>query len=296
MLTWLFVAARIVANPASNVFQKQLARDQIRPLVVVAATHLLLSVPAVGLIATGYAGPASAGFALDMTIAAVLAVVGNATLVRALEAGDLSVLGPINAFKALLSTLIGVVLLGERPTRAALAGMLLILGGSYFMVDRERSQGRGAALRGFAGDRAVQLRFAALVLSATEAVFLKRALGHAAPLTAFAAWSIIGGAVAVLLAGWCHRHDTFRAIADWKLHGPTLVGLAFTTGVMQGATLFAFGALPVGSALALFQLSGLLSVLFGYHYFRERHIRRRLTGAALMVAGASLIVTFGRRS
>jgi drug/metabolite transporter (DMT)-like permease len=64
---------------------------------------------------------------------------------------------------------------------------------------------------------------------------------------------------------------------------------------MQLTTLFAFGKLQVGYALALFQLSALISVVLGYRYFQERHIRKRLLGAAVMVAGAALIVTLGSR-
>lgn len=294
MLTWPVVAARILANPASNVFQKQLARDRVRPLLVVAATHALLALPSVALLALVGVSPIRGGFALPMTAAAALAVVGNATLVRALEAGDLSVLGPINAFKALLSTALGIVILGEHPGARGVAGMCLIVAGSYFMVERSADQSRRAAMSGFAGDRAVQLRLAALVLSATEAVFLKRAIAEASPAMVFAAWSILGGAIAAALAAWDAREDVGRALRECRPHRSTLLWLAFTTGVMQGATLLTFNAMQVGYALALFQLSGLLSVFLGYRYFRERNIGRRLTGAAFMVAGAALIVAFGR--
>ena len=43
MLTSLFVAARIVANPISNVFQKQLAQQSAEPLFIIGATHALLT-------------------------------------------------------------------------------------------------------------------------------------------------------------------------------------------------------------------------------------------------------------
>ena len=62
---------------------------------------------------------------------------------------------------------------------------------------------------------------------------------------------------------------------------------------MQLATLIAFRAMPVGYALALFQLSAVVSVLLGARYFAEQSIVRRLAGSAVMVAGAALIVTLG---
>jgi drug/metabolite transporter (DMT)-like permease len=45
----------------------------------------------------------------------------------------------------------------------------------------------------------------------------------------------------------------------------------------------------------LFQLSTLIGVFLGYRYFREGQIRKRLLGAAIMSAGAALIVMQGRR-
>ena len=59
---------------------------------------------------------------------------------------------------------------------------------------------------------------------------------------------------------------------------------------MQLTTLLAFGKLPVGYSLALFQLSTLVGVFLGYRYFREGQIPKRLIGAAIMAAGAALII------
>jgi drug/metabolite transporter (DMT)-like permease len=70
--------------------------------------------------------------------------------------------------------------------------------------------------------------------------------------------------------------------------------LALTTGLMQLSTLYAFGVLQVGYSLALFQTSALLGVLFGYKFFREQDLARRLVGASIMVIGAIFIVVFGR--
>ena len=43
MLTALFVAARIIANPVSNVFQKQLTQRSANPIFIIGATHGLLT-------------------------------------------------------------------------------------------------------------------------------------------------------------------------------------------------------------------------------------------------------------
>jgi drug/metabolite transporter (DMT)-like permease len=295
MLTALFVLARIVANPVSNVFQKRLAQRAANPVFIIGATHALLTLAALPFLAGARPLELGAAFWANMVICAVLAVTGNVLLVYALRSSDLSILGPINAYKAVLSLALGVFLIGEVPTAFGLAGVLLILVGSYFVVDRAPDQSHGNAFMQFLRERGVQLRLAALAFSATEAVFLKRAVLHSSPVITFLFWSILGlpiaaAAIMLLLRGSVGQ-ETLRLRHHWR----TYLWLAITTGLMQLTTLLTFDRLQVGYSLALFQLSTLISVFLGYRYFQERSIRRRLFGSAVMVAGAALIVALGRR-
>lgn len=294
MLTALIVLARVVANPVSNAFQKRLTQRGANPVFVIAVTHALLTLVALPvLVAVGW-GDLGPGFWPNMAISAVLAVVGNVLLVQALRRTDLSVLGPVNAYKAVLSLGLAAVLLGEIPTAAGAAGVFLILAGSYFVIDPAPDRLRGSAFVHFFRDRGVQLRLAALVLSATEAVFLKRAILSATPLVTFLYWSVlalpVAAAALLLVPGVRTRRQALRFRRNWR----TYLWLALTIGLTQAATLFAFGALQVGYALALFQLSTLVSVFLGYRYFAERNVRRRLVGSVVMVAGAALVVALGR--
>jgi drug/metabolite transporter (DMT)-like permease len=294
MLTALFVLARIVANPVSNVFQKQLTQRSANPLFIIGATHALLTLAALPFLAGVRPVELGAAFWTNIGICAVLAVTGNVLLVYALQRTDLSILGPINAYKAVLSLVLAVFLLGEVPTAFGLTGVFLILAGSYFVVDRAPGQPYRNAFVQFYRDRGVQLRFAALAFSATEAVFLKRAILHSSPMITFLFWSILGlpvaAAAAVILLRGAVGQEMLRLGRHWR----TYLWLALTTGLMQATTLLTFGTLQVGYSLALFQLSTLISVFLGYRYFEERNIRRRLLGSAIMVAGAVLIVSLGR--
>jgi drug/metabolite transporter (DMT)-like permease len=295
MLTILVVIARIVTNPLSNVFQKQLAQRSAEPLFIIAATHGLLTAVALPLLLGHPLGALGVVFWANMLTAVVLAVAGNVLLVYALRSADLSVLGPINAYKAVLSLLLAVVLIGELPTLFGLIGVALIVSGSFLVIDRVPGQARSSAFRQFTREPGVRLRFAALICSATEAVFLKRALLLSSPITTFLMWAVFGFPIAaiaaVLLRGGIAAEMT-RLRREWR----TYLWLAATTGLMQVTTLLTFGTLQVGYSLALFQLSTLITVYLGHRYFQERNIRRRLLGSLVMVIGAMLIVTLGRRA
>ena len=295
MLTSLLVAARIVSNPVSNVFQKQLAHRGVHPIAVIASAHLLLSLLAVPWLLGTREHPTSPTFWGDLLLCAALAVASNVLLVYALRAADLSLLGPINAYKAVLSLGLGAVVLGEIPTVWGLAGVGLILVGSYRLSDPAPTSGSGGTrLLRLWENRGVQLRVAALVLSATEAVFLKRALHAASPSFTLAAWAVAGLPFLALASVMWVRTSIPAEITALRSSFPTCLALAATTGLMQGTTLFTFERLPVGYSLALFQTSALLTVLLGHRLFREGQVGRRLTGCVLMVIGAGLIVVRGR--
>jgi drug/metabolite transporter (DMT)-like permease len=293
MFTALAVALRIVANPLANVFQKRLVGGAIHPLVVIGMTHALLTVLVLPFVIDVEWRTLAPAFWSNMALCAVLAVAGNALLVAALHRTDLSLLGPINAYKAVLSLALATVVLGEVPNAFGIAGVLLIVVGSVLVVDREPGQQHSTAVARLFGDRGVQLRLAALVCSATEAVFLKRAQAFASPFTTFLAWVFLGLAPAAVAAALIIGRDLEAELRRLSREWRSSAALAVTTGLMQLATLLAFRAMPVGYALALFQLSAVVSVLLGARYFAERSIRRRLAGSAVMVAGAALIVLLG---
>ena len=289
MTFWLWVVARIVANPLSNVFQKLLARQHASPLFVVGMTYGLLTIPCAGIFLIGPL-PVAPEFWLNMMICVILAMAGNVLIVQALKTSDLSFLGPVNAYKSIVSVVPAALLLHEVPRPMALLGIVLIVAGSYCLVDRSQGRDQNVFVR-FFSDRGVRFRLAALVLSATEAIFLKRALLAASSLVTFAVWSAGGFAIFVIVALACSgRGRIARDIRLLRIHWLPYLSLAATTGLMQLSTLVVLTGFQVAAALALFQTSILLTVFLGWKVFRERHFKQRLLGALVMVAGAVLIV------
>lgn len=289
MTFWFWVVVRIIANPLSNVFQKLLVREQATAIFVVGATYGLLSVPCMGIFVTCPL-PAAFDFWLNMVIATILAMAANVLIVQALAVSDLSLIGPVNAYKSIVSLVPGWLILRETPTPMACSGIALIVAGSH-LIAYKFPGARRSLFDGFFGDRGVQFRLAALVLSATEAIFLKRALIVASPILTFAVWAVAGFVLFIITAPVCGGRR--EAVAQGRILQqlwPSFLALAATTGLMQLSTLIVLQGFQVAAALALFQTSALLTVLLGWKVFRERHFQKRFLGALVMVAGAVLIV------
>ncbi len=293
MFFWACILIRIVANPLSNVFQKLLAARSIDPIVIIFDVQGLLAIGCLPVL--WQLPPAAPGFLSNVAFCVLLAVSSNALIVHALGVSDLSILGPINAFKPVVSLVVGALVLHERPGLWAILGIGLTVAGSYFLVDRTAGVRRRASLLRLLEDRGVRYRLAALILSATEAIFLEKAVHLSTPLTAFVGWCIGGLVVslpaALLLSGW---RRMILAAATLRSQPGSRTALVTTTGLMQLTTLVALGSMPAASVLGLFQTSIILGVLLGRGVFKEGNFVKRMIGAAIMAVGATLILIGGR--
>jgi drug/metabolite transporter (DMT)-like permease len=137
---------------------------------------------------------------------------------------------------------------------------------------------------------AIQYRLAALILTGIQAVLDKKVIEHSNLTIAFAGWSIFG-------AGFSFIFILFTKVSIQKefknIHREVLIKyflLVLTVGLMLASTNYTLSHMPVGYALALFQLSILLSVVLGHRFFNELHIFKKLMGATIMVIGSALII------
>lgn len=109
------VLLRIILNPLGNVFQKQLTIKGTNPLFVNFLTYFSLSVISIIFAISVNWHNLPKQFWIYSVLVGITGALGNGFLIRALQLGDLSVLGPINSYKSVIGIFIGVLLLGEIP-------------------------------------------------------------------------------------------------------------------------------------------------------------------------------------
>ena len=208
ILTSVAVISRVLSNPLGNVFQKQLTNRYNHPLLINFLTFLLLSVFCII--------PAIQVRWLELPfefwkyciLAGIVGATGNGFLVKALQCGDLSVLGPINSYKSVVGIIVGIFLLGEIPNLWGIAEVHLV---------KE------------------------------------------------------------------FKRIKIRDISSYFY-------LVLCIGTMQYTTNYVFDHMEVGYALALFQLSTIVSIFLGYRIFKEENITKKLIGSVIMVAGSVMII------
>jgi drug/metabolite transporter (DMT)-like permease len=280
------VILRILSNPFANVFQKQLTAKKNHPLMVNFLSYLMLSLVCILIAIRIKWTELPVSFWYFSVLSGIAGAVGNGFLVKALQKGDLSVLGPVNAYKSVIGIIGGVLLLHEIPNIWGMIGIGLIIYGSYFVLDTTDEHFSWALLR----KKEIQFRIWAMILTAVEAVLIKQIILVSSPTIAFVSWCWFGAFFAFVLLK-VYRIDLkieFRKIT--RTHLKKYLQLIACVGTMQYTTNYAFDHLPVGYALSLFQLSILVSVLLGHRIFKELGIRKKLIGSAIMVVGSILII------
>ena len=250
LLTCAGILTRIISNSYLNVFQKILTNKGQKSSVVNFYTYLGLSI-------IGFCFLNKIAFSseilFNVLIMGFLGAIGNYFIIKALSLGDLSAIAPINSYKPIVAMIIGFIYLKEIPSVFALLGILLIIGGTYFIL------GHNSVAK--VSTRAIIYRVLALIFSGTEAIFIKKVI-------------LLSG-VANTFFLWCFSGLIFSSLF---------------VGIMQYSTNYVFANMNVSYALALFQLSTILSVFLGANIFQEKNFKEKLVGSIIMAIGAIVII------
>lgn len=288
-LTILAVAVRIIINPLANVFQKKLIDGGNPPLFINLVTYILIAAACFfeTLKVDWFSLPHE--FWLNAMYVGVFGAFGNWFYVKALHGSNLSVLGPMNAFKSVIGILGGIFFLQEMPTIYGLFGLVLIGYGCFVVLDNPDQRFSFSLFK-----RAdIQYRFAGMFLSAFEAIFIKKVILYSSVTISFISYSWFGILFASIFLLMNKSQISSISAKAIKTSASDFVYVSLGLGLVHLATNYAIKQLPIGYALSLFQLSALASVLLGYKIFKEDQVFRKLIGACIMVIGSIMIILKG---
>ncbi len=289
--TIVALVCRILSNPVANALQKQLVQKK-SAILINWYSYLFLSLFCL-LVSINSSSNIQIvkeflTYGLDfwfyVALAGILCTLGSICLIKALQIGDMSVLGPINSYKSIVGLVFGVILLGEIPSITGLAGVLLIVAGSWFIFD---TVDEGFSFKLFLR-KDIILRFCALFFTGCEAAVLKKIILMSSVWESFILWCFSGFIFTLLI--FLVFNVKIQLLTKKELIKCFFIALCL--GVMQFSTNFVFEKMNVGLALALFQLSTLVSVILGYKIFQEQQILKKVLGSIIMIAGTCLILLF----
>lgn len=285
MLLVFAVTIRILFNSLANVFQKKLASCNYNASFINFVMYLGLSICVVPLMLKLDYSQLNITVWKYAVLGGLLGALGNSYLVKALNNGELSVLGPVNAYKSVVAMIIGIFWLKEIPSLIGVFAVILIVAGSYFVFDTQEEGFSFKLLK-----RAdIRYRIYALIFTALEALCIKNVINESDIVVSFIFWCVFG----MLFTGLFSLRGVNREAVKNKIVFGYFFGLVAMMGLMQLSTNYVFSKIQVGYGLALFQLSALISVILGWKCFEETQIGKKLFGTLIMVAGAVILTLTG---
>ncbi len=201
---------------------------------------------------------------------------------KAIRISPMSLSLPFLSFTPIFLLATGYILLGEKPSFIATSGIILLASGSYIMNIDKKGSGIFSPFKAIFTERGTRLVVIVAFLYSLTSIVGKKLVLYSNPFF-FAIYYTFVMCIATLPFG-IEAIKTKRA----KITAPLVL-----SGVFYGAMIL-FHMLAIKTALVSYmiglkRLSGVFSVVLGAMFFKEEHIKERLTGAMLMVAGATLI-------
>lgn len=270
--TCIGILIRIFSNSYLNVFQKILTNKGQKSSVVNFYTYLGLSICGLCFLnRITFSGE----ILINVLIMGFLGALGNYFIIKALSLGDLSAIAPINSYKPIVAMIIGFLYLKEIPSLTAFLGIALIIFGTYFVL--------GIKSQHKIDSKAILYRVLALIFSGTEAIFIKKIILLSGITNAFFLWAFSGLLFSFLFLAISRHNPQIKSYKHQIL-------LVLAVGIMQYSTNYVFARMNVSYALALFQLSTILSVFLGANLFKEENFKEKLIGSIIMAIGAIIII------
>ena len=285
----LVVFGRLVFSSFSNVFQKKLTHQGLHPFFIVMASYLVLSIICLPLLWTFNPFDLNNSFWINIFFAALFDMAGTLFLVMSLSKTDLSIFGPLNAYKVVISMFLAMIFIGEIPNAQGFIGIAIIVLGSYFLFPSGTHISSNRVLH-LLLEPGVQYRFLSILLFSIGTLPLKNAVvaGDAISTTVF--WCLIGFPLAVIAHTVFLKGNFTKDFEKSKNHVYSFLYLGILIFLMQYMTMIVFSQLLIAYSLALFQLGMVLQVFLGYRIFNEKHIARRLAACLVMIIGSLMVL------
>jgi drug/metabolite transporter (DMT)-like permease len=228
-------------------------------------------------------------FWLWLAVLVPLELLAMLLYMRAIRDYPLALTLPYLAFTPVFVTLTGWVVLNERVDAQGLAGILLVVAGSWLLNARPRGLNAAELLRPF---RAIFDNPGSRLMLAVALIYAVTSVGGKAAMQWLPAeqfgpfyFLLVGGAA--LLVFGLGRPRTFGVL---RRHPWAGLAAAALSALMVVTHFLALERIETAYMIAVKRTSLLFGILYGALLFREPRLRQNLAAGGLMVAGVALIV------
>ncbi|MFW6457111.1 MAG: EamA family transporter, partial [Planctomycetota bacterium] len=206
---------------------------------------------------------------------------------RALRSGSMAKSVPLLSFTPAFLLLTGELILGETPTMQGIAGVLVIVAGSYFLHLKPDKQSILEPIKRLCSSQSARLMLLCSLFFGFTGPFFKRAIQLSGPFFTMAASLTISTMIMALLQ-LTTRHsvaDLLPTSSNWR----SLAGVGIAVFFVALSINLALDTGLVSYVISLKRLSILINIAIGAIFFGERDLLQNILAGGTMVSGAVLI-------
>jgi len=220
-----------------------------------------------------------------LIIGSSLNIVTTVMYMKALKASDLSITVPLVALTPLFLLITSPLMVGEFPNVFGLVGVLLIVIGSYTLKIREKNKGFFAPFKALLKENGPRYMLAVAFIWSITSNFDKIGIQNSSPLFWVIAINFFLAIVMIPLV-LAKSKKNMKLI---PMHAKSLILIGLFSALHVSFHMLAINLTLVAYVISIKRISTVISVFFGWWLFREKGIKERLLGTAIMIAGVILI-------
>lgn len=228
------------------------------------------------------------GFYSAVLVTVILNIASAILYFKALKVTDLSLAMPMVAFTPVFLIFTSFVLLNEFPTLYGMAGIFLIVLGSYVLNTGKNKAGLLDPFKEIIRNKGILFMLFVAFLYSISSNFDKIVVLNSDPVFGSSMVFLMLG-LSFLFISFAKKREVVKAYRE-NAHKFILVGMVIAFVAIPINIAFTMAIVPY--VISLKRLNILFSVLYGGLLFKEKDIAKRLFGALLMVVGTILIIIF----
>lgn len=227
-------------------------------------------------------------FWIALLVGGGLNVITNLLYMRAIKISDLSITIPLITFTPLFMLITSPIIIGEFPNIFGIAGIVLIVSGSYILNFKEKKKGYLAPFKALLKEKGPRLMLLVAFIWSITANLDKIGIENSSiffwPIAVNTFITI--GFIPVVLSK--SKDNTKQIRKNYK----ALLPVGLFHGMMIVFQMIAVSMTLVAYVISIKRTSAVLSVIFGSVFFKEKGLKERLTGSIIMIIGVVLITLF----
>ncbi len=287
MLAFIGVGLGLASACIESVGQVLAKKLSNRDPFVVSLMRFLPSVPFIALLifcVSEWALPPLPYWLLVGAVIAPLEILLSYLFVRSVAEAPLSVVAPLFAFSSIFLIPLGYVVLGEQPSMLGAGGVLLILGGTFFL-SLEKGGTFGSNIVSILKNKGCFYALLAALLAACLVILSKYAFRYVSPLHS-AFYTTLLMSLYLMVIVYLRRN---KAVVGMSVRPLELGAIGFVQAGVIVTHFIGLSYLPAVYFISLKRFSMVASVVSGRIFFGEKQLGMRLMGSVLMFFGVVLI-------